>query len=150
MFVFWDAFKMQNINLKATYTVADLISREDDPITPDFIDGMNDVYQFLIRRNDGNDMRVTVVSVGLAEDGETPILELEWSYATGDMVAFELIDQIADRLPILSVGDQLIVVETQMQWVPVMEFGLEERQMTQLVFTSPRFVPQVVFDDPSA
>jgi hypothetical protein len=28
MFVFWDAFKTQNVNLKATYTIADMISRE--------------------------------------------------------------------------------------------------------------------------
>ena len=57
MFVFWDAFKAQNINLKATYTVADLISREDDPIDAAYVDGMNDVYEFLIARDDGNDLR---------------------------------------------------------------------------------------------
>ena len=147
MFVFWDAFKTQNINLKASYTIADMISREDDPITPEFVTGMNDVYQFLIGREDGNDVRITVVSQGLAGDGETPVKSLEWSHATGLLLPFEEVGDLEDRLPIMSVGDQLIVVETQMTWIPVMSYGLEQRQMTQMIFTSPRFVPQVLFDD---
>ena len=147
MFVFWDAFKSQNINLKASYTIADMISREDDPITPAFITGMNQVYQFLIGRDDGNDVRVTVVSQGLDTDGVTPVKNLEWSHATGLMQPFTEVGLLEDNLPIMSVGDQLIVVETQMTWIPVLSYGLSERQMTQMIFTSPRFVPQVLFDD---
>lgn len=156
MFVFWDAFKSQNINLKATYTIADMISREDgaNTIDEDYIDGANDVYGFLTGNRPDNETRVSVVSVGLASDGITPELNLEWSESSNEaaMPGFNDIAQIEDRLPILSVGDQLIVVETQVLWEPVMErvplVGsiLTPRTMTELVFTSPRFLPQIIWE----
>ncbi len=149
MFIYWDAFKSQNINLKATYTIADMISREDQPIDNAYIDGMNTVYQYLIRSTAGNDIRVTVVSMGVEEDGVTPEHECKWSYATGDMQPYTDLNGIVEHLPFMAVGDELIVVQSTMTWAPPINFtleevGLGETDFTNMVFTSPRFVPQVV------
>ena len=146
-FVFWDAYKARNINLKATYTVADMISREVDPIQPGYIHGMNRVFQFLIGSDDGNDLRVTVVKLGLATDGKTPEYKLEWSYGTSEaLTPITDFTALRSKLPMMSVGDQLIIVESQMRWEPVFGIGLTERDMNQYVFASPRFVPQVKFE----
>ncbi len=149
MFIYWDAFKSQNINLKATYTIADMISREDQPIDNAYMDGMNTVYEYLIRSDLGNDIRVTVVGMGLEDDGVTPEHECRWSYATGDMQPYTDLNGIIEHLPLMAVGDELIVVQSQMDWEPPINFTLEEvglgaTEFTNLVFTSPRFVPQVL------
>lgn len=153
MFIYWDAFKAQNLNLKATYTVADLVSREVLPITPTYIDGMNDIYGFLIRRNEGNDMRVTVVRFVESAAGPEapPDMELRWSDGTGSYAPYTNLSAIQDDLPTLMIGDELIVVETQMWWSPPINFslesvGLSRRQFSNMVFTSPRFTPQVQWD----
>ena len=150
MYVFWDAYDARNTNLKATYTIADMVSRETNPIDATYVDGLNDVYEFLISRDDGNDLRITVVSVGLDDDGITPRLQLEWSHATGDKLPIDDITLIQDRLPIMSVGDQLIVVQSEMRWEPILNFGLSATDMSELVFTSPRFAPQVIFEEDDA
>ncbi len=153
MFVYWDAFKSQNINLKATYTIADLISRYECPLLQADIDGMNSVYSYLIRSDLGNDIRVTVVSMGVADDGVTPELDLEWSEGTGDLLGYDNIDHIQGKLPIMANGDQLILVDSVMNWEPPLTFalidlGLGDMTFGNSVFTAPRFVPQVLFDQP--
>ncbi|MEL6517832.1 MAG: hypothetical protein AAFO80_09755 [Pseudomonadota bacterium] len=150
MFIYWDAFKTQNINAKASYTVADLISRESSAIDGDYIDGMNNIYEFLIKRGRDNNLRVSVVSY-TQEDEFAPIVKnLNWSYATGDLEEHTTISAIEDRLPTLNPGEELIVVETEMTWTPPIGMNiwvptLDEAQYRNLVFTTPRFVPQVVF-----
>lgn len=155
MFIYWDAYKAQNVNLKATYTIADMISREDATslITPDYIDGMNDVYSFLVRRATGNDVRVSVVDfVPDPSDPTAPAqMRLRWSHATGSYTGHTDVTPIQARLPQMPSGAELIVVETQMTWSPPFNFtlepiGLSTRGMTQLVFTSPRFAPQILWD----
>lgn len=158
MFIYWDAFKAQNVNLKATYTIADMISREDSdpPIIPDYIDGMNDLYAYLIRSDEGNDVRVSVVDfVADPLDPAAPAsMCLRWSHATGSYLGHPDVTPLEDDLPILPGGSQLIVVETRMTWSPPFNFqlepiGLDTRDMVNLVFTSPRFVPQVRWDSNS-
>jgi hypothetical protein len=153
MFIYWDAFKAQNVNLKATYTVADFISREVDPITPTDIAGLSDVFAYLIRSNEGNDLRVTVVGyiVDPADPTGDPIMDFRWSHAVGAYTEHTDLTEIADDLPLLTVGDELIYVESRMWWDPPLNFdvnfiGLTRRQMSNTVFMAPRFTPQVTWD----
>ena len=153
LFIYWDAFKAQNLNLKATYTVADLISRQTQPITPNFIDGMNTIYFFLIRSNEGNDLRVSVVRF-VEDPSDTtgpPIMELQWSQATGDYEGYEDVSSLEERLPTLPLGDELIVVETIMTWTPPINFtleyvGLGQRDFTNFAFTSKRTLGWTCWD----
>jgi Flp pilus assembly protein TadG len=70
MFVFWDAFKTQNINLKATYTIADMISREQEQICTDYIEGARSIYAFLNAGDSNHQVRVTNVRQIPDPDGE--------------------------------------------------------------------------------
>jgi hypothetical protein len=152
MFIYWDAYKAQNLNLKATYTIADMLSREDGSrlIDPDYIEGMNSVYSYLTRRRGGTDVRVSVVDfVPVPGDPAAPAeMSLRWSYATGDHEAHIDLAQIRDDLPQLPVGSELIVVETRMTWTPPFKpllepIGLDTRDMVDQVFTAPRFVAAI-------
>ncbi len=155
MFIYWDAFKSKGINLKATYTIADMLAREEgtDPIDANFIDGMNTVFNYLIRSDDGNDVRVSFVDyVSDPDDPDAdPEMVLCWSHATGDYEGHTDISEIEDRLPMMPGGDKMIVVETRMTWTPPFDFTLEPvldtRDMTNLVFVSPRWAPRLDWDD---
>uniref|UniRef100_UPI0039B5EE2A TadE/TadG family type IV pilus assembly protein n=1 Tax=Silicimonas sp. MF1-12-2 TaxID=3384793 RepID=UPI0039B5EE2A len=46
-FVFWDAFKTLNVSQKATYTVADMLSRETQAINADYLTGMHELFDYL-------------------------------------------------------------------------------------------------------
>ncbi len=149
LFVFWDAYKSQNLNVKATYTIADLISREPDPLTPQYINGLNQVYSFLLDPNSFgsvNDLRVSVVTNVLNPVTGLEELELDWSCATGDYNAHANANKLAPLMPIIAVNDQLIVVESTMDWVPPINIGLDPATRQNMVFTSPRFVPQVLLN----
>ncbi|MBT8455499.1 MAG: pilus assembly protein [Alphaproteobacteria bacterium] len=145
MFVFWDVFSTVNRNTKATYTIADLISREPDPIDPNYLDGLGGVYNMLVRDADANStLRVSVVSNKVNEAGFEE-LTLEWSYGTGDMPDRTTLDGLLGNIPIMAVGDNLIVVETKTFWEPALTIGIGSRDITNRVVTSPRFVAQVLY-----
>ncbi len=146
MFVYWDIYKNLNTNLKATYTIADLISREPDPMTPAYIDGAGGIYRYLLRSPDDGDIRVTVVAMDSDPVTNANVLALRWSYGTNQMAPRTDLTGIAGEIPIMAAGDNLIIVESRVAWDPPMLFGLEARQITNRVFTSPRFVPQVLFN----
>lgn len=153
LFIYWDAFKTQNLNLKASYTIADLVSRWQGGITPNFMSGVNDVFQFLIRSDDGNDVRISVVRMieDPGDPGGDPIMELQWSEATGDYEGHADVSPIEDRLPMLPLGDELIVVETRMEWSPPFSFtleyvGLGTQDFDTFVFTTKRTIGETCWD----
>lgn len=146
LFVFWDAYKTQNDNLKAAFTVADMISREVVAIDAEYIEGAQSVYQFLTRSIETTDIRVSVVSMGLDANDE-PVLELEWSHGTGTLIGHTDPKALEDVVPTIAVGDEMIVVETRMPWEPMFAAGLMARDMTEVVVAKPRYVPQVLWDD---
>ena len=76
MFVFFEGLRESNITLKATYTVADLLSREadpDDPLTEDDLVGMNAIYAWLTRSTEPVQLRVSVVRYDAASNSHIRI-----------------------------------------------------------------------------
>lgn len=151
MYVFWDAFKMQNINVKSAYTIADMLSREIVNITPEYIDGMAAMHNFLNRDRYVTRLRVSVVGAQLDPISGNTEFVLCWSEARGQgMERHTAISDIEDRIPMMAVGTEVIVVETEMDYVPLLRrpYGLDERTFTNFIPTRPRFNRgQVGFDD---
>ncbi len=149
MFVFFDAYKDQTLALKGTYSVADMISRQDDDIDGDFVKGLNDAFAMLVDpwgRTEGNDIRVSVVRNVAAPD-EDDRIELQWSCGTGSMIRHEDADAIKDRLPLIARGDELAVIETTMDWTPPFRVGLlSASARNHLVFIKPRYVSRLLLD----
>ncbi len=150
MFVYWDAYKTHNNNVKAAYTLADLISREEDPLDQAYLNGLDQIYDFLIKNTSEKDLRVTVIEYTQVDENAPIVKQFGWSRATGDMQEHASLAPLEDDIPMLNSGDSLIVVETEMFWEPPLSFDLfsptlDEMTMSYMVYTTPRTAPQVIF-----
>jgi hypothetical protein len=59
MFVYWDVFRTININQKAAYSVADLLSRQRETIPTNFANGLQNIIEFLTPVGHPVKMRIT-------------------------------------------------------------------------------------------
>jgi len=151
MFIFWDGFKVNNNAISATYTLADLVSRQTSPITEEFVDGLDTLYTQIVENRNDNELRVTVVQLALGDDPDVdpPELKLIWSDGTAGLPDRTDIVDIQQMVPLMAVGATMIMVETRTVWEPPLDWEIGGMTFENISFTSPRFVPQVKFDDGS-
>ncbi|EBA16666.1 hypothetical protein RSK20926_02639 [Roseobacter sp. SK209-2-6] len=149
IYTFFDAFRQESINLKAAYTVSDLISRETTTLTEDYMDSMHEMTQLLIRGDSSVSLRVTVVRW----DEDNDRYYVDWSKVRGDNLAGTFtawtnatVGEIEDDLPNMPDEERVIVVETFNDLVPAFEVGLPDLDIENFVFTRPRFAPLVYFE----
>jgi hypothetical protein len=145
MFVFWDAFKTENINLKATYTIADMISREQATICTDYVAGANSIYAFLNSGDSNHRLRVTAVRQLPDSNGDgSPDYEF-WSipFPADGLPAHTDETQFLPLLPIMADFDSVIIVTAATDWQPLFNTGLSARTLSETVVTSPRFAPRI-------
>lgn len=163
IFTFFDAFRQESVNLKATYTISDLISRETRELNEDYIDSMHDMAELLVRPGSDLSLRITIVRW----DEEDERHYVDWSKVRGDMYlprTDETVNTIADRLPTMPDQERVILVETYNKVEPPFpvvflelrgeDFDqaqevLKERSLfhiSNFVFTRPRFAPLVRFE----
>jgi hypothetical protein len=166
-FVFFDVFRVNMVNEKAAYTIADMISRQTT-VDGDFIEGTNNVFDFLINRRGTTWLRVTSVKYKAADpvEGTPESYEVQWSFATRGRQAFESADfvnlELEKRIPIMSDQETIIVTETFTGYRPpfnpfrISPFDLDD-ESTPAVFsdsfdfntflvTRPRFVREIALD----
>lgn len=145
MFSWFDAYRQVGVHEKAAFTIADMISRETDPITNEYIDNTRELVRFLTRSQDHPDLRVSVISYHLGKDQ----YGLDWSQKRGAIGKLRNSDvkNWHDKLPKLVNGERIILVETQLEYTPPFLYGLmEENTIRTFVFARPRFGPQVCFN----
>lgn len=173
-FQFYDAFRVRAQVLRASYTVGDLISREEDSIGPTYVTGMKKLFDYITnaRSSDYTWMRVTLISCSATDDdtcdGTTKKFTLVHSYTTASTgVAVHTstsINNEADRIPMMAPGDMAVVVETSYLYFPIFDIGdkalmLDGQTWTQqglssklrfsnFIVTRPRG-PQTVWNDAS-
>lgn len=145
--VFVDAFRMQSLNLRATYVISDAVSRLWDPVTDDYFDGLWNLHGLQVNFSHPTDLRMTVVQ--WSEDDDQYLMR--WS-ASSDTAVLPYLDQtdIDNRkaiIPELADGDTLVLVETAMDYTPPFMIGLPEMLFSNYIFVSPRFTPQIDYTD---
>lgn len=146
-FVFWDAFKTLNISQKATYTVADMLSRETDPIDANYLTAMHELFDYLAASPGENALRVTVVRMVEDPDSGVKTMELVWSEGVGGITGYPDLTVLQPRLPDMASGDQMIVVESEQEWSPLFNVGLANYRFREVAISRPRFAPQLVWDN---
>ena len=169
-FVFFDVFRVNMVNEKAAYTIADMISRQST-VDNDFIEGTNNVFDFLINRRGTTWLRVTSVKYRAADPdtGVPESYEVQWSFATRGRQSFgtEAFTDLSleDRIPIMGDNETVIVTETFTTYRPpfnpfrIAPWDLEEDE-TAAVFsdtfgfntflvTRPRFVTEIANTSPA-
>lgn len=142
-FVFFDVFRNENTNAKAAYAVADILSRQVTPVDADYLDGLGDVYAALARARHPTSLRVSSIDFDSGNDE----YRLRWSYATdgADPLTALALEAMRSRLPTLSVGETMILVETVLDYEPLLNIGLSARTLRHVIPTRPRFAPQLLF-----
>ena len=142
--VLWDAFKVVNTNQKATFTIADMLSRETLEIDADYMTSLHEVFDFLAGDAGDNAIRVTVVTRELDEDTNTSQLKIAWSEGV-NIEGYTDINLFSNRLPTIAVGEQLIFVESEQEWSPDFAAGLASYRFRKVALAKPRFTPQLVW-----
>lgn len=143
-FQFFDAYRQKNVNLKAAYTLADMISRQTSEIGPKYFNGLNTVFDYLTYSNKPTYIRVT----GVFWDDAAQQYRQSWSYATGGRQPHTdaTINAKKDKIPNMPVGDTVIVVETFMAYEPIFSIGLPAMIYDTFITTRPRFASQIAYN----
>lgn len=151
-FVFWDAYKTTNVAQKAAYTAADLISREQVTLPTTYVPGMLNLVRYLVNDQISTKIRVTsilfseglVVNLGV-EDADDKTM-VQWSISPNDAMTpytDATLLAVLDKIPAMSDGDSVILVETSQDFNPIFDVGMDSRQVTNFVVTRPRFLPKI-------
>ncbi|WP_264212878.1 TadE/TadG family type IV pilus assembly protein [Leisingera thetidis] len=145
IYTFFDAFRRDSVNLKAAYTVSDLISRETTAINDDYLDSMYEMTKLLIRQDSQLGLRVSVVHW----DDDDAKYYVDWSEVRGtsDITWTDAtINTVSTKLPDMPDQERVILVETFNEMDPAFNVGLPTLNLDNFIFTRPRFAPLVAFE----
>ncbi len=142
-FVYFDAFRTQNVNLKAAYTLADMLSRRTDMVDAAYVDGLNRVYDYLSHARGTTALRVT----SICHDTKKAGYVVGWSYATKGAAPMTdaALGGFSAQLPQMPTDESVIVVESTLDYQPLFNVGIGRTTFSQFIATRPRFAPQVLF-----
>ena len=138
MYVFFEGLRESNINVKATYTVSDLLSRQAErEMSEEFVNGLHGVYSWLSRSKNPVNLRVTVITY----DEDTDTHNKYWSDGVGvlELEQEDIAEIVTPHVPIMADGASVIVVESWATYTPIMDMGLQETELYNIVVTAPRF-----------
>lgn len=140
-FVFFDAFRVYNSSIKATYMVADMVSRQTSTIYGHDIQGMAGIVQFVLRDVGTIELRVT--QVGRVNG----TYQVDWSHAVNGAARLFTADMVtlADQLPQMANGERVILVETFVAYDAPFDIGLSLLNFENFTLTRPRYAGQVPF-----
>ncbi|MEM7722342.1 MAG: hypothetical protein AAF376_08205 [Pseudomonadota bacterium] len=143
-FVFFDAYRVYNSSVKATYAIADAISRDFGTLYGYEVNGMNGIFEHIVRDTSGARMRVSQIQF----DGDTNEYQVDWSFATGGEARLfnsSMVD-IEELLPIMAPSDRIVLVETFVPYQPAFNMGLDLITFENFTFTRPRYACCIDFD----
>ncbi|MBL9046995.1 MAG: hypothetical protein JNK34_06740 [Tabrizicola sp.] len=148
--VYWDVFKTINVSQKAAYSIADLLSRQVI-VTEDFLDGMEDVMDFLTPGVGDSRVRITSLrfeanNLAITTDD---VYEIIFTHSSDTTLAPEYtsvtVQNLKPLIPIMDNQDSVIIVETWVDFTPDFDIGvlnmapgLGDQTFTQFIVTRPR------------
>ena len=144
-FELFEVHRYKAARIKATYTVADMISREMMEMDEGYFDNAKSLFDSMTLDHGENQVRMSVVRYQSSDDS----YRVDFSETRGDGPMNDLADSDVasahSELPILRSGEQLIIVESTSTYQPIFEYpGLNnEYTVNTKVFTGVRFAPQL-------
>jgi hypothetical protein len=145
LFVYWDGYGAINTAQKASYSVADYISRERTTLTPAEIAGLHDVLQFMVAPGEEVKMRLT----SIYWDPEDARYEVYWSRSPGNEISELTTDQLQlmqEHIPIMADGDSAVLLETRVSYSPTFDVGVDVDTLENFIVTRPRFLTRICLD----
>lgn len=142
--VFFDVFHTQSINIKASYTIGDMLSRETDYVTPRYITGLWGLQQTLLDTTEPRALRITVFRYDETNDRYV----VRWSRTAGGIAQLTTADlaNMRDILPVMPDGEIAILTHSRVDYVPAFDVGLTPFTFDEYTVTRPRFAPQLCWN----
>lgn len=129
--VAWDAHRNNNLAQKATYAIADIISRERGVFKRDFLVNYLSVFGYVaeyptsptLNNMAGLPFAIRITSV-LFDATNTPKLQFSYSSSSSrnrlpPILKAADLEKIKNKIPALKNGDSIIIVETLVRWTPL-------------------------------
>ncbi len=142
---YFHAYRSEHTATKAASTLADMVSRETEYITPAYLDGMRGMLQFLTMSDTTPQYRLTVFTWDAANSKYV----VRWSRRRGSQPTLKTSDLVSmtGQLPLLKDGERAIIVETWTAYHPRFNFnlGLSDFDFENFVVVTPRFAGQLCF-----
>ncbi len=142
LFVYWDAYRSVNTVQKAAYTVSDMVSREMVTLNDQYVPGMRNLMRYLVDADQTVKIRVSSVTWSDLNDR----FEIDWSRSPDNAMPQLTTTSVADlayRIPVMSDGDRVMLVEVEVSYHPAFNVGLSDSTLQQFIVTRPRFVPKI-------
>lgn len=147
--VMQDSIRMSYLNAKASYTLSDMVSREDEWIDSQYFIGLNNVFEYLVDGRYPIGLRITAIECTKnCTDQATRKLEVCWSESSSGYSGLDAdeIDKYISHTPLFLQGDTMIITETFLDYTPMVFpsiFG--PRHYEAITFTKPRIAGQIKF-----
>lgn len=155
MFIYWDVFRTINVTQKAAYGVADLLSRQRAPLSEEFVDGLQQVMNFLTPGGHPVQLRVTSLEYDEGEDKYIRLFSRSPLDKVPELTEAEIQPWKVDKIPLLNDGDSVFVVETRVQFKAQLQtflagflVGVEDANFGNFIVTRPRNRRLCMEDDP--
>lgn len=127
---------------KATFTVADIVSRQTSVSTA-FLDTQHALFQRMLA-NGSADEGFRISSIRRVGTGFT----VAWSYAVPPLNELQAADIPLAQLPLVADGDSLVLVETRVPFAPIFAVaGLSDGEHRNLAANRPRFTASIAKSD---
>lgn len=139
-FTFFLGYSEWTRSVKATYTIADILSRQME-VDDDFIENMNTLYASMMGQR-ANDVWVRVSSIEKTSRG----LKLQWSDASGHHFSLTENAEIPQEVipETLVNGETVVLVESHAPFLPFQaNVGISATTLTKKIAISPRFNSKV-------
>lgn len=149
MVTYFAAFRAQTHATRASTVMTDMVSREVAAVTPEYLAGVEGLMKTLVHTDDNPDFRLTAFTYDETE--ETYLVA--WSKDTGLYGEMDDADinEVSHRLPVLKDGQRALLMETSVDYTPMLDIGLGTRTFENFNVAAPRFVPQLCYmENPSA
>lgn len=141
---FWQVNQTNNALQKATFTGADMIAREMVPVTDAYLNGVGKMIDYMARAPGKTTLRVSSIIRISGAPESIDGLSVLWSYSPGNKhraLTTGTLAQVADSLPLMAVGYNLVLVEVSMPFDSPANIGLGLTTLRSTVPIAPRFVP---------
>jgi len=157
-YTYFDVFRVRNVSLKSNYAISDLLSREQQEVNADYIDGVAHLFRYLTHSDSSAWIRVSVVycedgcAVSGGENTGPRTLAADWSHASDGISTFsdqDINDNFDEIIPLMAAEERVIIVETSMPYdtpfAPELT-GIGDRTFNDIVITRPRFSSKLCWE----
>ena len=145
---FFEIHRYKSAREKATYTIADMYSRETSSINTTYMNNTMKLFDAISNDDGVNQIRVSVVQYDIDADQYA----IRWSEVRGsggDLAPLTNSDVASAHamLPIMNDGEELILVESESDYVPTFNVGLGNIVPVETrIFTKIRFAAQLCWE----